>query len=53
MPRKFFRKYLPDHESVRANRYVARLGPWMQHPGLWCLNRRTVAGGIAPAFLPA
>ena len=45
--RKFFRKYLPDHESIRANRYVSRLGPRLQHPGLWCLNRRTVAGGMA------
>lgn len=47
MLRNAFRKYLPSHDSVRANRYVARLGPRLQHPGLWCLNRRTVAGGVA------
>ena len=47
MPRKFFRKFLPSHESVRANRYIARLGPWLQHHNLWHLHRRSVAGGVA------
>jgi uncharacterized protein (DUF2062 family) len=47
MPRKFFRKFLPSHESVKANRHVARLGPWLQHHNLWHLNRRSVAGGVA------
>jgi uncharacterized protein len=47
MPRKFFRKFLPSNESVRANRHVARLGPWVQHPNLWHLNRRSVAGAVA------
>src|SRR5258706_13368077 len=47
MPRKFFRKFLPSHESIMANRHVARLGPWLQHPNLWHLNRRSVAGAMA------
>ena len=47
MPRKFFRKFLPSHESVRSNRHIARLGPWLQHHNLWHLRRRSVAGGIA------
>ncbi len=47
MPRKFFRKFLPSHESIRANRHVARLGPWLQHHNLWHLHRRSVAGGVA------
>ena len=50
MPRKFFRKYLPDHDAVRSNRYMARLdahGTWLHHPNLWHLNRRSVAGGFA------
>src|SRR6478752_9619441 len=47
MPRKLFRKFLPSNESVRANRHIARLGPWLQHPNLWHLNRRSVAGGVA------
>jgi hypothetical protein len=47
MPRKFFRKYLPDHETVRNNRHMARFGGFLHHPNLWHLNRRSVAGGIA------
>ncbi len=47
MLRKFIRKVLPSHDSVRNNRYVARLGPRLHHHNLWHLNRRSVAGGIA------
>jgi uncharacterized protein (DUF2062 family) len=47
MPRKFFRKFLPSHESVRNHRHIARFGPWLQHHNLWHLHRRSVAGGIA------
>ena len=47
MPRKFFRKYLPDGDTVRANRYLAWLGTWLDHPNLWHLNRHSVAGGVA------
>ena len=47
MPRKFFRKYLPDPEVVRASRMVAWCGSWLQHPNLWHLNRRSVPGAVA------
>jgi hypothetical protein len=47
MLRKFFRKILPSHESIRANRYLARFGPWLHHHNLWHLHRRSVAGGVA------
>ncbi len=47
MPRKFFRKYLPSHESIRQNRHIARFGSLLQHPNLWHLNRHSVAGGVA------
>jgi uncharacterized protein (DUF2062 family) len=47
MPRKLFRKFLPSHDSIRENRYLARLGPWLQHHNLWHLHRRSVAGGVA------
>ncbi len=47
MPRKFFRKYLPSHESIRQNRHIARFGTLLQHPNLWHLNRHSVAGGVA------
>ena len=47
MPRKFFRKYLPDPESVRSSRMVAWCGGWLHHPNLWHLNRRSVPGAVA------
>lgn len=47
MPRKFFRKYLPSHDSVKQNRHVARFGTFLHHPNLWHLNRHSVAGGVA------
>jgi hypothetical protein len=47
MPRKFFHRFLPDRESVRANKYLAWLGKGLYHPSLWSLNRDSVAGGFA------
>lgn len=47
MARKFLRKYLPSHESIRGNRHVARFGSLLHHPNLWHLNRKSVSGGVA------
>ena len=47
MPRKFFRKYLPDAAEIRSNRYVAWFGTLLHHPSLWHLNRNSVAGAVA------
>jgi uncharacterized protein (DUF2062 family) len=47
MPRKYFRKYVPSHDSVRNHRLIARFGRFLHHPNLWHLNRRSVAGGVA------
>ena len=47
MPRKFFRKYLPSHESVRQYRHIRFFGAALHHPNLWHLNRKSVAGGTA------
>ena len=47
MPRKFFRRFLPDRDSVRANKYLGWLGKGLYHPSLWRLNRDAVAGGFA------
>lgn len=47
MARKLFRRYLPDAEAVRGNRWLAKFGTLLHHPSLWHLNRRGVAGGVA------
>ena len=47
MPRKYFKRFLPDHESVKQSRWIRPFGAWLQHPNLWHLHRRSVAGGVA------
>lgn len=45
--RKFFRKYLPSHETIRQSRFAGLFGERLQHHNLWHLHRRSVAGGVA------
>lgn len=45
--RKRLRKYLPDHEAIRANRWLAPFQSTLLHPRLWHLNRHSVAGAVA------
>jgi hypothetical protein len=47
VPRKLFRKYLPNPEAVLARPWCAPFRPWLSHPNLWHLNRRSVAGAVA------
>jgi uncharacterized protein len=47
MLRKFLRRVLPAHQTIRDNRYVARFASRIQHHNLWHLHRRSVAGGMA------
>lgn len=45
--KRYFRKYLPHHRTVREHPAVRWLGPVLHHPNLWHLNRRSAAGGVA------
>lgn len=45
--RKHLRKYLPDHEAILANRWLAPFENTLLHPRLWHLNRHSVAGAVA------
>lgn len=47
MPRKYFKRRLPNAQSVRDNRHLRFFGSALHHPNLWSLNRRAVAGGTA------
>ena len=47
VPRKFFKKYLPSHETIRQSRFVGIFGERLHHHNLWHLHRRSVAGGVA------
>lgn len=45
--RKFFRRVLPHHETVKSHRWLKPFGGWLSHHNLWHLHRRSVAGGVA------
>jgi len=45
--RNLFRKFLPSHDTVKNQRWLKPYGSWLQHPNLWHLHRRSVAGGVA------
>jgi uncharacterized protein (DUF2062 family) len=45
--RKHFHRYLPTPESILAKPWCAPFRPWLGHPSLWHLNRRSVAGAVA------
>nr|WP_136252467.1 DUF2062 domain-containing protein [Ningiella ruwaisensis] len=56
MPRKFIKRYLPDHKTVIANKSLKIFGSLLHDPNLWHLNRRSAKGafglGLFFAFWP-
>ena len=56
MAKKFFRKYVPHSDVITSNRWIQLLGPRLQEPSLWHINRRScsmaVAIGVFCAFVP-
>lgn len=49
--RKFFQGRLPSAGSIRQIRWLQPVHHLLQHPNLWHLNRRSVAGGVALGLL--
>ena len=45
--RAHLRRIFPTADSVRKSKWVGWIGPALQHPRLWHLNRRGVALGMA------
>ncbi len=47
---------MPHPSSITENRYIRKLGPKLQDPGIWHVNRRSVSGAVAVglfcAFIP-
>jgi uncharacterized protein len=56
MAKKILRKFLPHPDVIIQNRWIKMLGPRLQEPSLWHINRRScslaVALGIFCAFIP-
>lgn len=47
MPRKLFRRVLPDPRRVREHPLIAWLGPSLHHPRLWHVSREGISLGVA------
>ncbi len=47
MPRRIFKRYLPDARTIREHPSLRFLGELLHDPGLWHLNRRSVSGAFA------
>lgn len=45
--RKRLKTFLPDHESIRENRWLRPFSSTLLHPRLWHLNRHSAAGAVA------
>jgi len=56
MPRKLFKRLLPDPTKIKENRWLSVLGSAVHNSEFWHLTRRSVAGaffiGVFCAFLP-
>lgn len=56
MPRKFIKRFLPDHQTIRRQKVLSMFGTVLHDPNLWHLNRRSAAGafgiGLFFAFWP-
>ena len=47
MPKRFIRRYLPDHLKMRDHPHLQRFGARLHDGNLWHLNRRSVSGAVA------
>lgn len=56
MPKKFIKRYIPDHHTVREHRFLKLFGALLHDPNLWHINRRSTSGafgvGLFCAFVP-
>lgn len=56
MPRKFIKRFLPNHQTIKDQRALKVFGSILHEPNLWHLNRRSASGafgiGLFFAFWP-
>ena len=45
--KRYLRNKLPQRSSITENKYLRFLTPWLGHPRLWHIHRRSVALGVA------
>ena len=56
MPKKFIKRLMPDHHTIKNHKHLSIFGELLHNPNLWHLNRRSVAKAFAVglffAFVP-
>lgn len=56
MPKKIIKRLMPDHKTIKENKYLKIFGNLLHNANLWHLNRHSVAKAFAVglffAFMP-
>ena len=47
MPREFFKRHMPDPQSIQDNKSLRFLGSLLHDANLWHLNRQSIARAMA------
>jgi len=53
MPKRFIKRFLPDHNKIREHKQLRFLRPLLYDPNLLHLNRRSVSGAFAVGLFMA
>lgn len=53
MPRRIFKRYMPDHATIRDHKHLQFLGTLLHDPNILHLNRRSVSGAFAVGLFMA
>jgi uncharacterized protein (DUF2062 family) len=46
MPKKILKRFLPNHQSIKDQKFLKIFGSLLQDPNLWHLNRYSVSGAL-------